>query len=140
MINKGQRFAQEQGRLLRLKNSTINRFSEEVKTIFSDAAVDFGFLELSQQIHLTGLLRGEELPGELKSLNSKVVEPAEFPPNFPERVEEHFGLESHAAKLTAAFEQLFDQENQDEKTEKVSDRLLDLYFRPRFHRPLIGGW
>ena len=140
MINKGQRFAQEQGRLLQLKNSTINRFSEEVKTIFSEAAVDFGFLELSQQIHLTGLLRGEELPGELKSLNSKVVEPAEFPPNFPERVEEHFGLESHAAKLTAAFEQLFDQENQDEKTEKVSDRLLDLYFRPRFHRPLIGGW
>jgi hypothetical protein len=140
MVSKGQRFAQEQGRLLRLKHSTIERFSEEVKAIFSNSAVDFGFLELGQQIHLARLLQGESLPGELKSLNSKAVEPAKFPPDFPERVEEHFGLESHAARLTATFEHLFDQENQEEKIGNVSDRLLDLYFHPRFHRPLVGGW
>jgi hypothetical protein len=140
MISKGQRFAQEQGRLLRLKDSTIDRFSKEVKAIFSDNAVDFGFLELSQQIHLTGLLQGEDLPRELKSLNSKAVEPAEFPPDFSERVEERFGLESHAAKLTTTFERIFDRKNQEEKITNVSDRLLDLYFHPRYHRPLIGGW
>jgi hypothetical protein len=33
-----------------------------------------------------------------------------------------------------------DREKQEEKIGNVSDRLLDLYFRPRFHRPLIGGW
>jgi glycosyltransferase involved in cell wall biosynthesis len=140
MINKGQRFAQEQGRLLRLNHSTVDRFSKEVEAIFSNTAVDFGFLELSQQIHLAGLLRRGDLLGELKLLNSKAVEPAEFPPDFSERVEEHFGLESHAAKLTATFERIFDRENQEEKITNVSDRLLNLYFRPRFHRPLIGGW
>jgi hypothetical protein len=140
MISKGQRFAQEQGRSLRLKGSTIDRFSDEVKAIFSDTAVDFGFLELSQQIRLTALLQGAELPEELKSLNSKAVEPAEFPPNFPERVEDHFGLEPHSARLTATFEHLFDQENQEGKIKNVSEGLLDLYFHPRFHRPLIGGW
>ncbi|MCG6917579.1 MAG: hypothetical protein LJE89_08525 [Deltaproteobacteria bacterium] len=140
MINKGQRFAQEQGKLLRLKHATIERFSEEVRAIFANTVVDFGFLDLSQQIQITRLLRGESLPRDLKLLNSKAMEPAEFPPNFPERVEEHFGLESHAARLTATFEHLFGQENQEEKIGNVSDRLLDLYFRPRFHRPLIGGW
>ena len=80
------------------------------------------------------------MPRDLKLLNSKAMEPAEFPPNFPGRVEEHFGLESHAARLTATFEHLFEQENQEEKIGNVSDRLLNLYFRPRFHRPLIGGW
>jgi hypothetical protein len=140
MINKGRRFAQQQGRLLRLKHSTIERFSEEVKAIFANSAVDFGFLELSQQIHLAGLLRRESFPGVLKSLNAKAVEPAKFPPNFSERVEEHLGLEAHAARLEAAFKHLFAQENQEEKIGNASDRLLDLYFRPRFHRPLLGGW
>lgn len=140
MIGKGQRFAQEQRRLLGLNHSTVDRFSEEVEAIFSNTAVDFGFLELRQQIHLAGLLRGGDLLGELKLLNSKAVEPAEFPPDFSERVEERFGLESHAAKLTTTFERIFDRENQEEKITNVSDRLLDLYFHPRFHRPLIGGW
>lgn len=140
MIKKGQRFAQKQGRLLRLKYSTIEKFSEEVKAIFANTAVDFGFLELNQQIHIAGLLREENFPGKLKSLNSKAVEPAEFPPNFPERLEEHFGLRSHAARLTATFEHLFERKNQEEKIQNVSDRLLDMYFRPRFHRPLVGGW
>jgi hypothetical protein len=140
MINKGQQFAQEQGRLLRLAQATIERFCQEVEAIFSKNVVDFGFLELSQQIHLAGLLREESLLRELKSLNTKAAEPAEFPPNFPERVEEHFGLESHGARLTATFEHLFDQEKQEEEMKKVSQRLLDLYFHPSFHRPLLGGW
>ena len=106
MINKGQRFAQEQGKLLRLKHATIERFSEEVRAIFANTVVDFGFLDLSQQIQITRLLRGESLPRDLKLLNSKAMEPAEFPPNFPERVEEHFGLESHAARLTARWKTL----------------------------------
>jgi hypothetical protein len=140
MIGKGQRFAQEQGRLLGLNHSTVDRFSEEVEAIFLNTAVDFGFLELSQQIRLAGRLQRGDWLGELKLLNSKAIEPAEFPPDFSQRVEEHFGLESHAAKLTATFEGIFDWENQEKKIANVSDRLLDLYFRPRFHRPLIGGW
>jgi len=140
MISKGQRFAQEQGRLLGLNHSTVDRFSEEVEAIFLNTAVDFGFLELSQQIRLAGRLQRGDLLGELKLLNSKAIEPAEFPPDFSQRVEEHFGLESHAAKLTATFEGIFDRENQEKKIANVSDRLLDLYFCPRFHRPLIGGW
>jgi hypothetical protein len=140
MIRKGQRFAQEQGKLLGLNHVTVDRFSEEVEAIFSSTTIDFGFLELSQQIHLAGLLRGGDLLGELKLLNSKAAEPAEFPPDFCERVEEHFGLEAHATKLAATFEGIFARENQEEKVTNVSDRLLDLFFHPRFHRPLIGGW
>ena len=140
MIRKGQRFAQEQGRLLGLNPLTVDRFIEEVEAIFSNTTVDFGFLELSQQIHLAGLLRGGDLLGELKPLNVKAAEPAEFPPDFCERVEERFGLEAHAAKLTATFEGVFDRESREQKVTNVSHRLLDLYFHPRFHRPLIGGW
>ena len=140
MIRKGQRFAQEQGRLLGLNHLTVDRFGEEVEAIFSNTTVDFGFLELSQQIHLAGLLRGGDLLGELKLLNSKAAEPAEFPPDFCERVEERFGLESHASKLAATFEGIFARQNQEEIVANVSDRLLELYFHPRFHRPLLGGW
>jgi hypothetical protein len=140
MISKGQRFAQEQGRLLGLNHLTVDRFSEEVEAIFSNTTVDFGFLELKQQIHVAGLLRGGDMLGELKLLNSQAVEPAEFPPDFCQRVEECFGLETHAARLTATFEGIFERRNQRENYTNVSDRLLDLYFRPRFHRPLIGGW
>jgi len=140
MISKGQRFAQEQARLLGLSQSTVEQFCEEVEAIFSTTAVDFGFLELREQIHLAGLLRGGGLLGELKLLNARAVEPAEFPPDFAERVEERFGLESHAARLTATFQGIFDRENQEDQVTNVSEQLLDLYFRPRFHRPLIGGW
>ncbi|MEJ2427652.1 MAG: hypothetical protein P8075_01805 [Deltaproteobacteria bacterium] len=140
MIRKGQRFAQEQGRLLGLNHLTVDRFSEEVEAIFSSTTIDFGFLELSQQIHLAGLLRGGNLLGELKLLNSKAAEPAEFPPDFCERVEKRFGLEAHATRLAATFEGIFDREDHEEKVAHVSARLLDLYFLPRFHRPLIGGW
>ena len=140
MIRRGKLFAQEKGRLLGLNRSTVDRFGEEVEEIFSRSAVDFGFLELSQQIALARLLRGEGLQGELKLLNPKAVEPAEFPPDFPERVEERFGLESHAENLTRTFHRIFARENQEVNITNVSDRLLDLYFHPRFHRPLIGGW
>ncbi|MEJ2236301.1 MAG: hypothetical protein P8X67_20540, partial [Syntrophobacterales bacterium] len=50
MIAKGLQFAQKQGQLLGLNISTIDRFGDEVKAIFSDDAVDFGFLELNQQL------------------------------------------------------------------------------------------
>ena len=140
MTTKGRKFAQEQGKLLRLKDEAVNRFSEEVKAIFSKEAVDFGFLELNQQIHLTKLLQGGNFPRELKALNPQAAEPAEFPPDFAERVEDHFGLESHGVRLTATFERLFSKEKEELKIGEVSDRLLDLYFRPKFHRPLIGGW
>ena len=140
MIDKGQRFAREQGRLLGLNPLTVDRFSAEVEAIFSNPTVDFGFLELGQQIHLTGLLRKGDLLGELKLLNSRAVEPAEFPSDFGQRVEERFGPEAHAARLTATFERIFARRHREEKVTNASNRLLDLYFRPRFHRPLIGGW
>lgn len=140
MIAKGRQFAKKQGRLLGLNNSTVDRFSEEVETIFSNNAVDFGFLELSQQLDLTALLQGEDFPSDLKSLNPRAAEPAVFPPDFAKRVEEQFGLQSHGSGLIATFECLFTKESQEESAGNVSDRLLDLYFRPRFHRPLIGGW
>ena len=140
MIGKGQRFAQEQGRLLGLNQSTVERFCEEVEAIFSNTAVDFGFLELREQIHLAGLLREGGLLGELKLLNTRAAEPADFPADFSRRLEELFGLESHAARLTATFQGVFERENREEKVTNVSEQLLDLYFRPRFHRPLMGGW
>ena len=140
MISKGCQFAQKQGQLLGLNNSTIDRFADEVKAIFSDDAVDFGFLELKQQLGLIDCLRENAFVQELRSLNPAAAEPAIFPHDFTERVEEQFGLQPHATKFAAAVEGLFGQTFEEASAEKISDRLLDLYFLPRFHRPLIGGW
>ena len=108
--------------------------------IFSDDAVDFGFLELNQQLGLIDHLRENAFVQELRSLNPAAAKPAIFPHDFNERVEEQFGLQAHATKVAAAIEGLFDQTFEEANTEKISNRLLDLYFLPRFHRPLIGGW
>jgi hypothetical protein len=140
MITKGLQFAQKQGQLLGLNNSTIDRFADEVKAIFSNDAVDFGFLELNQQLGLIDYLKENAFVQELRSLNPAAAEPAMFPHDFNERVEEQFGLQAHAAKVATAIEGLFDQTFEEANSEKISDRLLDLYFLPRFHRPLIGGW
>jgi hypothetical protein len=140
MITKGLQFAQKQGQLLGLNNSTIDRFADEVKAIFSNDAVDFGFLELNQQLGLIDHLKENAFVQELRSLNPAAAEPAMFPHDFNERVEEQFGLQAHAAKVATAIEGLFDQTFEEANSEKISDRLLDLYFLPRFHRPLIGGW
>ena len=140
MISKGRQFAQKQGQLLGLNNSTIDRFGDEVRTIFSDDAVDFGFLELNQQLSLIDYLKENAFVQELRSLNPAAAEPAIFPHDFNERVEEQFGLQVHATKVAAAIEGLFGQTIEEANTENISNRLLDLYFLPRFHRPLIGGW
>jgi hypothetical protein len=140
MIAKGRQFAQEQGQLLGLNNSTIDRFVDEVNAIFSDDAVDFGFLELNQQLGLLDYLREEAFVEELRTLNPAAAEPAMFPHDFNERVEEQFGLQVHATNFAAATEGLFGQTFEEANTGKISNRLLELYFLPRFHRPLIGGW
>jgi hypothetical protein len=140
MITKGRQFAQKQGQLLGLNSSTIDRFGDEVKAIFSDDAVDFGFLELNQQLGLVDYLREEAFVQELRSLNPAAAVPAIFPHDFNNRVEEQFGLQAHATKFAAAIEGLFGQTFEEVNTEKISNKLLDLYFLPRFHRPLIGGW
>jgi hypothetical protein len=140
MISKGRQFAQKQGQLLGLNTSTIDRFGDEVKAILSDDAVDFGFLELNQQLDLIDNLKENAFVQELRSLNPAAAEPAIFPHDFNERVEEQFGLQVHATKVAAAIEGLFAQTFEEANTEKISNRLLDLYFLPRFHRPLIGGW
>jgi hypothetical protein len=140
MIGKGRQFAQKQGQLLGLTNSTIDRFADEVKTVFSEDAVDFGFLELNQQLDLIGYLRENAFVQELQSLNPAAAQAAIFPPDFTERVEEQFGLQAQATKFAAAVEGLFGQTLEEASTDKISSRLLDLYFFPRFHRPLIGGW
>ena len=57
-----------------------------------------------------------------------------------ERLEEVFGLEPHASRLANAFENLFSQDPMETTTENVSSRLLDLFFHPKYHRPLIGDW
>jgi hypothetical protein len=140
MISKGRQFARKQGQLMGVNNTTIARFADEVRAIFSDDAVDFGFLELKQQLGLIDCLRENAFVQELRSLNPAAAEPAIFPNDFNERVEEQFGLQPHAAKLAAAIEGLFSQTFEEASAEKISNRLLDLYFLPRFHRPLIGGW
>ena len=86
------------------------------------------------------LLGEDDFVRDLKSLNQKAAEPASFPADFTKRVEEIFGLESHASRLAVAFEGLFTQDCDETTTENISSRLLDLFFRPRYHRPLIGGW
>ncbi|MGD8878002.1 MAG: glycosyltransferase, partial [Syntrophobacterales bacterium] len=140
MIIKGLQFAQKQGQLLGLNDTTVDRFADEVKTIFSDNAVDFGFLELNQQLGLIDHLRENAFVQELRSLNPAAAEPAIFPHDFNERVEEQFGLQAHATKFTSAIEKLFGQTCEEPDTEKISNKLLELYFLPKFHRPLIGGW
>jgi len=140
MITKGLQFAKKQGQLLGLSSTTTDRFGDEVKAIFSDDAVDFGFLELNQQLGLIDYLKENAFVQELRSLNPAAAEPAMFPHDFNERVEEQFGLQAHAAKVATAIEGLFGQTFEEANTEKISNRLLDLYFLPRFHRPLIGGW
>jgi glycosyltransferase involved in cell wall biosynthesis len=140
MVARGRQFARNQGHFLRLTNATIDKFADEVETIFADGLVDFGFLDLKQQLDVALRLDGTILARELKSLNPGASEPAVFPADFTHRVEERFGLQSHASRLTVAFEGLFTQGWKEATTRNVSDRLLDLYFLPRFHRPLIGDW
>ncbi len=140
MVVRGRRYARKQGHLLGLKDATIDRFGAEVETIFADDVVDFGFLDLKQQLDVALRLHGTILAKELKSLNPGAAEPAVFPADFTHRVEERFGLQSHASRLTVAFEGLFTQGWEEATTRNVSDRLLDIYFLPKFHRPLIGDW
>ncbi len=140
MIVRGCQFAKKQGRLLGLSNSSIDKFGEEVKTIFSHEVVDFGFFTLGRQLDLTRRLGEKTFVQELKSLNPKGAEPIEFPQDFSERVEERYGLQAHANRLAAAFEGLFTQKAGEMTPANISNRLLDHYFIPRFHRPLIGDW
>ncbi|MGD8370937.1 MAG: hypothetical protein PVF76_08070 [Syntrophobacterales bacterium] len=140
MVEKGRQFAQREGQLLKLDKSTIHRFSLEVETIFSEDAVDFGFLELDQQIDLTLRLQDDSFVKDLKSLNQSAAEPALFPADFNKQVAEQFGLKPHALRLATAFEAMFTQRYKDTEAENVSDNLLGLYFLPRYHRPLVGGW
>lgn len=140
MITRGRQFAQKQGGLLGLNSSTIDRFGDAVEAIFSDDAVDFGFLGLNQQLNLINYLGENAFVQELRSLNPSAAEPAIFPHNFNERVEEQFGLQAHATKFSAVIEGLFGQTLEEADTAQISNKLLDLYFLPRFHRPLIGGW
>jgi hypothetical protein len=102
--------------------------------------VDFGFLELDQQIDLTLRLRDNSFVQDLKSLNQSAAEPALFPADFNKQVAEQFGLKPHALRLATAFEAMFTQRYKDTEAENVSDNLLGLYFLPRYHRPLVGGW
>jgi hypothetical protein len=140
MIARGFKFARNQGRVLGLDSSAVERFSDEVETVFATEVVDFGFLDLKQQLGLIQLLQEDHLARELKSLNPKAAEPVWFPADFTERVEEIFGLGPHASRLAAAFEGLFAQACGGAGAEKVSHRLLGLFFLPRYHRPLIGDW
>jgi hypothetical protein len=140
MTDRGCKFAQNQGRLLGLNNSIVERFCEEVEAIFSDGIVDFGYLDLEQQLDLTRLLQGDQLVCDLRTLNREAARPVHFPADFTERVEEAFGLEPHASRLAAAFESLFSENYNGNATDNVSNRLLDLFFRPIYHRPLIGEW
>jgi hypothetical protein len=102
--------------------------------------VDFGYLDLEQQLDLTRLLQGDQLVCDLRTLNREAARPVHFPADFTERVEEAFGLEPHASRLAAAFESLFSENYNGNATDNVSNRLLDLFFRPIYHRPLIGEW
>ena len=140
MIMRGCQFATKQGSLLGLSKSTIDRFAEEVKAIFSDHMVDFGFFGLDQQLDLARRLKEKAFVQELRSLNPKSGEPAEFPKDFSQRVQKQFGLEAHANRLTAAFEGLFRQKTPELTGKDISSRLLEHYFIPRFHRPLTGDW
>jgi glycosyltransferase involved in cell wall biosynthesis len=140
MIVRGCRFAHEKGRSLGLDDSTVDRFSDAVEIIFSQDAVDFGFLNLNQQLGITRLLEGDDFVRDLKWLNPEAAEPIPFSADFTERVEEVFGLEQHASRLANAFESLFVQAPMETPTENVSRRLLDLFFHPKYHRPLIGDW
>ena len=140
MVEKGRQFAQREGDLLELDKSTIQRFSFEVETIFSEDVVDFGFLELDQQINLTHLLQDDSFVQDLKSLNQGAAKPALFPADFNKQVAKRFGLKAHSLRLATAFETMFSQRYKDTDAENISDNLLDLYFLPRYHRPLVGGW
>ncbi len=139
-IARGRAFAGKQGQELGLDNLTVDRFCDEVAAVFSHGAVDFGFLDLKSQLDLSRLLQGDDFTEQLKTLNPGAAEPATFSLDFSGRLEEVFGLEAHASRLADAFEGLFSLDCNKTVTENVSSRLLAVFFRPRYHRPLLGEW
>jgi hypothetical protein len=140
MIDGGRHFAREKGVALGMSPARVDAFVHGVETIFSEDAVDFGFLNLHQQLELTRWVHRDSFVRDLSMLNPGAAEPAEFPADFSIRLEEQFGMHAHASRLAAAFEGLFVHDWEESAPREVSRQLLDLYFQPRFHRPLLGEW
>jgi hypothetical protein len=140
MAARGREFAQEQGSLLGVSQVSIDGFIAALGTLFADDAVDFGFLDLKQQLEVTSRLRDRAFVEDLRSLNPEAARPAPFPADFSIRLDHHFGLQAHGSRLAATFEALFAQGIEGGVTGNLSSSLLDLYFMPKFHRPLMGKW
>ncbi len=136
----GRRFARKWGRFLGVSQSRIEAFMATVKDLFSGDIADFGFLDLERQVVLAERLEETSFVQTLRSLNPKSAEPAVFPPDFSPRMEERFGLQPHAQRLAAAFEGLFTLNCRQETPADLGDRLLNVYFSPEYHRPLMGEW
>lgn len=137
---RGHKFARHCQALLGLQPLRMDAFIAEVDEIFRQETVDFGSLDLHEQLALAGLLREVPFVQELRTLNPGAAEPATFPVDFPERIQDRFGMEPHAQRLAAAFEALFNQPCQQEGPGAMSSELLNLYFSPRYLRPLMGDW
>jgi hypothetical protein len=140
MISRGRQFATQKGLALGMSSARIDAFIHAVETIFAEDAVDFGFLDLHQQLALARYAENDSFVRDLRTLNPGAAGPAEIPAGFSTRLEEQFGLHAHASRLVAAFEALFANDWEEQAPMAISKQLLDLYFQPRFHRPLLGEW
>jgi hypothetical protein len=137
---RGCAFARRYGPLIGLSRHKVDAFIAAVGSLFSKEVVDFGNLDLQGQVDFARRLHEVALVKELATLNAGAAQPVVFPADFPTRIEERFGLEPHAQRLAAAFESLFSMNRAGEIPDNISSRLVELFFDPRYHRPLTGDW
>ncbi|MBW1981009.1 MAG: hypothetical protein JRJ12_07290 [Deltaproteobacteria bacterium] len=140
LADKGTRFARQCSRQLGMAQAAIEKFAAEIEALYQGDTVDLSFLDLEGQLFLARRLRDPSFIRELCFLNPDAARPVIFPADFAGRLQEQYGLEAHAQRLSRTFETLFHRQGVRQVPDDVSDRLVELYFSPQYHRPLMGDW
>ncbi len=164
---KGRRFAEfYQGLVPALSKADVDRFHSRLDTVYGEAEVDFGMLDLSAQ---KDLLKAA-VQGEFKRDLQKIMAPVQLNETVQESFFAQFGPTAHARRLMAAFEGLWREPHgmsasqqdgepletspahatisQKPSPEATFSRpqqglgpcLTALFFDPLYQRPLFGGW
>ncbi len=129
-------FATNYASMVNIERSALERYLEQLKHIYGNDAVDFGYLDLSTQLRLFSRLKDSGFEKTIRFMNDIEFKLSPIPSEFKEKVNSSFGYGAHAEKLTRIFDSIMQK-----KTEKVpadlTQRLKESFFEPRRNRPLF---
>ncbi len=124
-----------------LSPSSMERFAARVDEIFRAETVDFGMLDLEGQAEV--LSEAASSHPSAGAVESPPLRPVLLEERSVQALFEFLGPEAHAKRLIQAFDRLFEaasERRERDDFDAVGRRLVDLFFDPRYHRPLFGGW